>query len=401
MNKWWAILLRTMLVVLFSLLSVSVNVKSREAEEQSTASKDSQRSHFYADPEVKRAVLWLNPYSDSNMWGEAVPGSTVTVTTPLGEYNAWADPVFGLWEMVNIGMIYPSDEITVLAGAGLQPLEFSIPDPFDAQVDTASDLVSGQIGGWDERLVEVHGYWEFGDLEINSLSNGDFEADYSSYGVDIPRGGRGHVAIEDTINFTEIVFQRPFYSLDLVLNVNYGHDWVEGYYEPGHTVWIDLTTGDEVTIKGQAELTSRVLPNWEGQPGFSTRADGWEPVRPDLVPGDWVFGDVDNGYESSVQIGAINGIPDADSDSIHGTIFVPGESEPLEATCEIWEEFGPVIHFVADPKGGAFNCDFSGAGWDLRVDHLVAVTYWDPDGDHVINTFEFPRTYIPLIVREQ
>jgi hypothetical protein len=397
----WAILLRTSLVVLFSLLSISVSAQSQGVDEQTAARKDIDRDFTTLEPEVARAVLWLNPYSHSSMWGEAVPGSTVTVTTPLGEYNARADPVIGLWEMVNIGMIYPGDEITVMAGAGLQPVEFSIPDPFDAQVDTAGDTVSGQIGGWEEQLVEVHGYWEFGDLEIPSDPDGDFEADYSSYGVDIPRGGRGHVAIKDTVNFTEVEFQRPFYSLDLVLNVNYGHDWVEGFYEPGHTVWIDLTTSDEVTIKGQSELTSRVLPNWEGQPGFSTQADGWEPVRPDIVPGDWVFGDVDNGNESSVHIGAIDGVLDADADSIHGTIFVPGEGELLEATCEIWEEFGPVIHFVVDPGGDSYNCDFSAVGWDLMIDQLVAVTYWDPDGDHVINTFEFPRIYLPLTVRKE
>lgn len=63
------------------------------------------------------------------------------------------------------------------------------------------------------------------------------------------------------------------------------------------------------------------------------------------------------------------------------------------------EEFGPVINFPADPERSSYNCDFSAAGWDLMLHHLVAVTYWEPDGDHVINNFEFPQTYLPLALR--
>ncbi|RPJ22526.1 MAG: hypothetical protein EHM35_18150, partial [Planctomycetaceae bacterium] len=56
----------------------------------------------------------------------------------------------------------------------------------------------------------------------------------------------------------------------LVLQVNYGHDWVEGNYEAAHTLWLTVTDAAG-TVKATAELQTQQIPWWSpGQTGFST-----------------------------------------------------------------------------------------------------------------------------------
>jgi uncharacterized repeat protein (TIGR01451 family) len=186
------------------------------------------------------------------------------------------------------------------------------------------------------------------------------------------------------------VFEDP--RLDLMMRVNYGHDWVEGNYWAGHTLWITVTESFTPNVKATAELTTGVIPWWGGgQTGFSTNlGDPWVPGRPDIQPDDRVFGTLDNGYSSTVRIGTITAELDVDADTISGTIDANWFTDTLNAHCRVWEPDGPGTDFTVDPDGGSYFCDFGAMGWDLLPGHDVGVEYIEPDEDYVINVFREP-----------
>jgi hypothetical protein len=127
--------------------------------------------------------------------------------------------------------------------------------------------------------------------------------------------------------------------------------------------------------------------------------DPWVPARPDIVPGDWVKGLVDNGNHAEVRVGTITGTLDLDTDVVEGTIDVPwSEEDELHGWCAVWEEDGPSVEFTFDPLGGAYLCDLNAAGWDLQAGHHVAVGYHEPDGDTVLTMFFEPtfRMMLPI-----
>jgi len=74
----------------------------------------------------------------------------------------------------------------------------------------------------------------------------------------------------------------------LPLEIDYGHDLVQGLYEPGHTAKIKVTESDGNTVKGAADLPTEVIAEWGGVSGFSTSRQGWTGPPPDILPGDWV-----------------------------------------------------------------------------------------------------------------
>ncbi|NLE77436.1 MAG: hypothetical protein GX605_11880, partial [Chloroflexi bacterium] len=89
------------------------------------------------------------------------------------------------------------------------------------------------------------------------------------------------------------------------LSVNYGHDWVEGHYEPGHTISLSLTDATGA-FKGSASGETGPIPWWGDESGFSTDYNvPWTGERPDLQPGDWLDGTVDDAESAGVRIGEI------------------------------------------------------------------------------------------------
>ncbi|MCK4725631.1 MAG: hypothetical protein KAT29_07510, partial [Anaerolineales bacterium] len=157
-------------------------------------------------------------------------------------------------------------------------------------------------------------------------------------------------------------------------------------------VWITVTESDGNTVKGTAELSTEFIPDWD-RTGFSTDWGGWSSDRPDIVPGDWVLAQMDNGYTSTVQVGMVGIVVDYSADTSTGTIDVPGylkpptSSELLEGSCEIWGvDNGPGLPFLVNPALGQYNCDFSLLGWNIDAGQTVAVSYIEPDGHKVINT---------------
>ena len=59
------------------------------------------------------------------------------------------------------------------------------------------------------------------------------------------------------------------------------------------------------------------------------------------MPGDWVYGLLDNGYTSTVRVGTVNGELDVDADTISGTVHANWFTQTLNANCGVRQENGP------------------------------------------------------------
>ena len=359
----------------------------------------------FSGGEVRVVHIWLTLSGDSSVWGEAVPGSVVTVTTSHAIYNAWADPeCSGCWNVDDTGQIIPGELITVEAGNGQMPVEIEVPDPFDVEASSITDEVWGQVDHLDGVWIDIERYGG-PTIPTQADGNGFFSANFP----DIPRGGEGEVRFYTQVDYTDVIFHRHWRSPDLFLDINYGHDWVQGAYEAGHTVWITVTESDGDAVKGVAVLTTGMIPGWETS-GFSTDWDGWLGDRPDIIPGDWVFGRVDNGFTGEVRVGTIFGDLDVETDRITGWLEPPwfvGEIDFLDVECYPWGawELGieaEVKYSIASPDGGIpYFCHWDPASeWDILLGQNLGVAYLEPDGDRVINAFlEFFKIYLPLVIR--
>ncbi|MEJ5311947.1 MAG: PKD domain-containing protein [Anaerolineae bacterium] len=323
----------------------------------------------------------------TRVWGCA-PQAPITVTTALAEMT------FGdtCWNENNFPDTFdPGDVITVTAGAGLHPVVITIPDPFTGQISSISDMVWGQIDALDHEIVQVD-LWGFPTQRVETDDQGHYSASYP----DIPHGAQGDVGYWAEINYAWIGFHHRLDNLDLSLNVNYDHDWVEGNYEGGHTVWLTVTN-DLGDIKATAELTTGVIPWWnDGQTGFSTNLnDPWRPQRPDIQPGDFVHGATEGGYTATVHIGQITGLLDVDADSITGTVdaawLMPG---PVDIECHTWGAPGgaPNKSDSVIPNGlDTYTCAWDPSSeWDIQPGQDLAVMYREPAGHNVFAVFRAP-----------
>lgn len=340
-------------------------------------------------PEVDRVEFYVDT-DHSRAWGQAQPGATVTVTTAYTEVTTTADPnCDGCWNLNDLGPVYAGETVTVTAGDGTQPVISLLPTPFTAQVDTGAGTVSGQIGALDTARLEVN------------LSGGpgraawtDGAGHYSAAFGLLPRDVSGEVRYATAQGDTQVILHRSFRSDELILRVNYAHDWIEGFYPVGPTIALTVTDGGGA-VKGTALLTTLAVPWWNGETGFTTSYDGWNGDQPDLQPGDWVHAAASNGYTTSVRIGTVNGSLDVDADSVSGTVSVPWLGGWLEARCAVWENGGPGSDFLVAAAGGGYACDFSD-GWDLQPGQDVGVSYYDPSRNEVINVLVEPTPHLQV-----
>lgn len=346
----------------------------------------------FSGGEVDRVEVWVHPIGNGNMWGYALPG-WVTVTTPYTTAHVLAGGD-GYWQLDNAGPIGAGDPIEVAAGAGVMPVSFALPDPFDAEVDSAADIISGQIGGWFNQLIEVHGGWPAGYQEVTTGGDGSFVAPYG----DIPRGAGGYIRFITAVNYAEVILHREFLSPDLLITADYSNDGVDGNFAPGHTGWVTVTDSTGILIKATIEITTEMWPWWNGDSGFSTHHNehDWFPERPDIMPFDWISVTMDNGASTGVRVGIIDAGVDVTTNVVSGTLDVDWFSDPLRVSCEIHENNGPNnIESYVDPDGGAFRCDFTGV-WDIVPGDNVAVNYTEPDGDRVQNRPDNPAPSVRI-----
>ncbi|MFC1997043.1 hypothetical protein ACFLXI_05480 [Chloroflexota bacterium] len=178
------------------------------------------------------------------------------------------------------------------------------------------------------------------------------------------------------------------------MRVNYADDWVGGDYEAGHTFWITVTENDGVTVKATAELDSWAGGGW-GADGFETRFEDWIPSQPDLIPGDRVYFESDDGYYNEILIGDIGGVIDLENDHVSGLINANWFTETLNVECHPWgaPEWASDKQSTAEPdaSGEPYLCQWDpNTEWDILPGQEVAVMYQEPDKDRVINVFHEP-----------
>lgn len=185
---------------------------------------------------------------------------------------------------------------------------------------------------------------------------------------------------------------------DLFLDVNYDHDWIEGAYPAGHDVTLVVTESDGTTVKASTTITTAGIPWWSGETGFATNMEAvvWDPEgHPDIQPGDWVFADVtveETNYHAEVQLGAISGSLEAESDKFTGTLSAPWlpQDELVWVQCHPWgAPWGTSSKDASVLPNGedVFSCDWSGE-WDVQPGQEIAVLYQDP-ADHWVFSVHF------------
>jgi uncharacterized repeat protein (TIGR01451 family) len=338
----------------------------------------------WVDVDVGRGRVWA-----------CAPGGPITLTT-MYEQVAWGDSCFD-WTS-NMHTFEPGDTFTVAAGAGTNPVVVIIPAPFTAGADSTTEMVWGQIDALDSEWVEVDLYDDGAppqDVQTDNSGN------YSATFLDISPDAEGEVRYYTQINYANVTFHRRFRTLDLILDVNYGHDWVDGSYEAGHTVWITVTD-DGGAIKATATLTTGQMPWWNpGQTGFSTNlGNPWVPGHPDIEVGDWAYGEVDNGYTGAVRLGEITGYPDAAADAITGTVTAGWLPDPVSVRCDPWgsPHGAPNKHDLVQPDGtDPYLCSWDPATeWDLEPGQDIGVSYREPQGHQIYNAFTEPAPYLRI-----
>ena len=338
----------------------------------------------FSGGEVRRVELSVGT-DNSNVWGEAIPNSVVTVTTVHAQSIGWADAgCGGCWNIDNAGPIYPGDTITVEAASGVQPVIIEVPSPFTAEADSRTDLVTGQIDHLDSEPLEVG--LENGPVVYTQT---DGEGFYSVLFDDIPRGGQGEVRYHTEIDFAQVTYHRGFRSADLFLTVNYGHVWIGGSSEPNSTVTITLTNRNF-----SPKVETVVATGGNGD--FWTGCEDWGlPECPVIQEFDWVLGSAENGFTTTVFVGRIYDDIDVDADTISGTVYANWIEEPLNGRCEVLSAGGPSREFTVDSDGGQYLCDFT-SDWDILPGQDVGVGYQTLDGNWVYNVFKAPAPHIRI-----
>jgi len=172
----------------------------------------------------------------------------------------------------------------------------------------------------------------------------------------------------------------------LDLRVNYGeYEWVEAFYEAGHTVKITVTESDGVTVKATAVKVTE--DNGDGATAFQTQMDDWNPAFPDIQPNDWVFAEVDNGATAHVKIGDITGDINTETDSIQGTICAPWfYDEKVLVEYHLWISPEPDMKYQYIVPNGidTYFCSWAG-DFDLQTGWNIGPSYYGPDGHWVAN----------------
>lgn len=360
---------------------------------------------------------WFNLGVRDWMWGEAVPGSTVTITTGGETISTYfEDPncssCWGLHEPIELK---PGDVITVSSSLG-GSITYSIPSPLTATADSTLDRVSGQIGGRVEDSVNVYTWWDGSEYQVTTGSDGSFNLENTpETSIDVPRGGEGHILFSEIQSDVQVNFLQHYRTPDLMLDIFPQWDSIEGQYLPGHTVTIEVRDSTD-TLRATATMTTEDIDWWDGRTGFSTdmAEDVWVTERPDIIlPTDKIYAEVDNDgtiYEAFAQVGEITGIVDAATDSISGTINAPwlindpANLEEISVECHPWGAPGgaDVKTSSVIPDGDPahiYTCAWDpDTEWNIDYNQDIGVVYREPQGHQVFWSFSEPSLDLNLQV---
>ncbi|HLO33472.1 MAG TPA: hypothetical protein VK249_30270 [Anaerolineales bacterium] len=303
-------------------------------------------------------------------------------------YAVSSSPFVGHWQATDMD---GSDIRLTISGPPSGPLQITWTESYMSFCNREAGIVrgTGQLNKSDPNLLEA-------DLHLECFTTGaslDFHLVWRYHPMTSTLSSRYD-------NGVVTVWHRPGQPLPpppvLGLRVNYGHDWVESFYEGGHMAWVTVTESDGVTVKATAELVTEPKDFWGGETGFTTQLENWVPAQPDIQPNDWVFGWVDNGASAQVQIGDISGTLDLANDSITGAIMAPWITDPVQVECLDWgsgreppfenKDGGSILTNGTDP----YSCSWAGE-WDIQPGQTVGVGYLGSDGNWVANAFATPN----------
>ncbi|MFO7722000.1 MAG: hypothetical protein R6V49_02145 [Bacteroidales bacterium] len=342
--------------------------------------------------EVSEVYFWHNPWRGTWMWGIAQPDTTLTIQINSDVVATVDVDSIGEWGVEYPIEINPGDEIIVTAGTGLEPVMISFPDPITANAGSETNKVWGQIGGRNQEWVNVNGWWEDGYRELVTDPDGNYFVIYDN----VPKGAEGHIHFGFEEGTAWVGINVYFRTPDLIMGINYSHDWIDGDYPPGYALKLTLTENDGVTVKALAEMVTSEIPWFDGGTGFSTSyGDPWVPERPNIQPFDWVYGEIDvdgTVYETKVQIGLITGEVDLDADSITGTVeaawLMPG---PIEVQCHAWGLgywIEPKTDMVIPDGIDTYTCSWDpNTEWDVQPWQDIGVSYRVQDGHWIYGAF--------------
>ena len=309
-------------------------------------------------------------------------------------YAAAPSPFVGHWQAVDVD---GSDIRLTIAGPPSGAYQITWTDSYISFCGGEAGIVRG-TGWFDEanpNILEA-------DLHLECFTTGN--------STDFHMTWRYHPATNTLSsryenNSTVIIWNRPGMLAspppELSLRVNYGHDWVESFYEPGHVVWVVVTDPDGGVRATTETVTEEkdYWADWEGT-GFQTNDSIWfngegDQIEnpPDIQPNDWVYAWVDNGASAQVQIGDISGVIELADDSVNGTVYAPWFSEELDIDCHSWgaplpEEILRYDTVIPDGEDTYF-CSWAG-DWDIQPGQDVGVGYSGSDGNWVANVFLIP-----------
>jgi hypothetical protein len=335
--------------------------------------------------------------STQHKFGRVLPNilsvlAILAIALPVTQvaYAASSSPFVGYWQATDID---GSDIRLSIGGPPGGPFQITWTESYISFCDGEAGIVrgTGQLNESDPNLLEA-------DLHLECFTTGA--------SMDFLFAWRYH-PLTNTLssryeNGVVTIWYRPGRPQPpppvLGLRVNYGHDWVESFYEGGHMAWVTVTESDGVTVKATAELVTEPKDYWGGETGFQSLDSIWfdangNPMEnpPDIQPDDWVFAWADNGASAQVQIGEISGEIDLAADSIQGTINAPWIMYPVQVECLDWgsggepfsnKDGGLVLTNGADP----YSCSWAGE-WNIQPGQTVGVGYFGLDGHWVANAF--------------
>ncbi len=351
---------------------------------------------------------WFNMENRDWMWGEAVTGATVTISVnggaaiPTYFEDGSCPSCWGIHEPIEIN---PGDEITIVVDTGFS-LTYTVPDPLTATADSIDDTVSGQIGGRANDWVNIQTWWDGMDYQVITESDGSFilQTD-SEVAIDVSRGGEGYISFNEIPSDTRVEFNQYFRTPDLMLDIFPDDDFIQGVYESGHTITLEVYDNTE-TLKATATMISGDM-NWgNGRTGFDTNIsdDVWDSGRPDIIPGDRILGWVDaesystSQYTADARVGAITGAINVDNDSISGTVFaewlITDPPEEIGVECYGWGAPGgaPDKYSSVIPDGEHFYwCGWNPDDeWDVDYNQDIGVAYREPEGHRIFGVYNEP-----------
>ena len=175
----------------------------------------------------------------------------------------------------------------------------------------------------------------------------------------------------------------------LHFEVNYRDVWLNIMTEPNAA--ITATVAGKASMQVQADASGRFNGGRASNP--------WVPGRPDIQPGDVVTVESGGNTRSVNPMGTISAKINPAQSTVAATITGVTLPRPLRVRWEVWTEYGPPGVDASVQSDGSCLCDFKPVGWSLRAGHNVAVRYFQPDGNAVINLFQLRGVYLPALTR--